>query len=421
MPAPPDVALIAPYPPRGERHGGHSGVASYTANLAHALTAHGLEVAVVAPFLDGEPQRSHDGDVDVQRRFPLGRRALPAALSAAAATGAAIVHLQFELFLYGGTASLLGLPAALGRARWRLGESSLVTTMHQVVDPTEVTRSYTRLHRVGVPAPIAGAGIAAVQTAITRASAATVVHEDAFRRVVPTATVIPHGIETVVPLDRDVARKRLGRDRPFTALCFGFVAPYKGIETLLAAAHHTDADVDVVVAGGEHPRLGGRRGFAAELAARHRGAATFTGWVPDQDVTAWFSAADVAVFPYPRPFSSSGALALALAHGTPALLSPPLARCAGAPSAMSVPLDPTLLAQRLDALATSPATIAELRLWSAVLAAGRSWPNVAEHHARLYESIRPRSIPHVARRRRSVEHNGKGPAAPPIPVLAGSP
>ena len=67
--------------------------------------------------------------------------------------------------------------------------------------------------------------------------------------------------------------------------------------------------------------------------------ATFTGWVPDEDVTAWFSAADVAVFPYPKPFSSSGALALALAHRTPALLSPPLARSVGAPSVMTVPMD----------------------------------------------------------------------------------
>ena len=34
----PDVALVSPYPTRGERHGGASGVASYTANLAHALS-----------------------------------------------------------------------------------------------------------------------------------------------------------------------------------------------------------------------------------------------------------------------------------------------------------------------------------------------------------------------------------------------
>jgi glycosyltransferase involved in cell wall biosynthesis len=398
MPARPDVALIAPYPPRGERHGGHSGVASYTANLAEGLADQGANVAVVAPHLDGEPSRHADGMVDVNRAFALGRRALPAAMSAAAQTEAPVVHLQFELFLYGGASSLIGLPSALGRARWALGESSLVTTMHQIVDASVVDRRYTRLHRVGVPAPLAGAGIAAVQTGIVRASAATIVHESAFRRVLPTAAVIPHGIEAVTPVERNVARRRLGLDGRFTVLCFGFVAPYKGLEVVLDAARHCGELVHVVVAGGEHPRMGGEAGFAASLAAQHGDVATFTGWVADEDVASWFSAADVAVFPYPRPFSSSGALALALAHGTPALLSPALARCAGAPSVMTVPVDAQALADRLTELATRPPALAELRRWSSVLAAGRRWPAIAGQHLELYEGV-VADVERAARRR----------------------
>jgi glycosyltransferase involved in cell wall biosynthesis len=282
---------------------------------------------------------------------------------------------------------LLGLPSALGRARWALGQSSLVTTMHQIVDASSVDRSYTRLHRVSVPAPLAGAGIAAVQTGIVRASAATIVHESAFRRVVPTATAIPHGIEVVTPIERAVARRRLGLDGRFTVLCFGFVAPYKGIEVVLDAARRAGEVIHVVVAGGEHPRMGGEAGFVATLAAQHGDVATFTGWVADHDVASWFSAADVAVFPYPRPFSSSGALALALAHGTPALLSPALARCAGAPSMMTVPTDAQALADRLTDLATRPAALSELRRWSGVLAAGRRWPAVARQHLELYEEV----------------------------------
>jgi glycosyltransferase involved in cell wall biosynthesis len=234
---------------------------------------------------------------------------------------------------------------------------------------------------------MASAGIAAVQGAVARASAATIVHEDAFRRVVPTATVIPHGVESVTPLERGIARRRLGLDDRFVALCFGFIAPYKGIETVLAAAHVAGSAVHVVVAGGEHPRMAGADGFAATLMGAHGDVATFTGWVADDDVTAWFSAADVAVFAYPRPFSSSGAFALALAHGTPALLSPPLARDVGAPSVMTVPLDARSLAARLDELAADAAALDALRSWSAVLAAGRRLPVVAAAHARLYEEV----------------------------------
>jgi hypothetical protein len=37
----PDVTLISPYPAGGERHGGFSGVAGYTARLADALADRG--------------------------------------------------------------------------------------------------------------------------------------------------------------------------------------------------------------------------------------------------------------------------------------------------------------------------------------------------------------------------------------------
>lgn len=88
-------------------------------------------------------------------------------MAAAADAGTAIVHLQFELFLYGGPTSLVGLAPALGRARWALGGASLVTTMHQVVDPATVDGRYTQLHRVGAPAAVARAGLATLQSAVS--------------------------------------------------------------------------------------------------------------------------------------------------------------------------------------------------------------------------------------------------------------
>ena len=132
----------------------------------------------------------------------------------------------------------------------------------------------------------------------------------------------------------------------------------------------------------------GATSFGAELRARYGDAATFTGWVPDGDVANWFGAADVAVFPYPKPFASSGVLALALAHGTPVLLSPALARSAGAPSTLDGPMAPEPLARRLEGLARDPGALDELRRWSRVLGHGRTWPAVARQHADLYEEVR---------------------------------
>ena len=382
----PDVALIAPYPPAGQRHGGHSGVASYTANLAGGLAATGMRVEVVAPELPGDPAEFTDGDVAVRRAFVLGHRALPAAVRAAGEREPRLVHLQFELFLYGGVRSLLGL-LALGPASRSIHPAPLVTTLHQVVEPATIDHGYTRLHRVASPAVVARAGVAGVQAAIVRAGAATIVHEEPFRRVLPTATVIPHGIERVTPVDRASARRALGLDDRFVVMCFGFVAPYKGIELVLGAARLLGPGHQVVVAGGEHPRMTGSGGYTEELHARYGDVARFTGWVPDAEVAAWFAAADLAVFPYPKPFASSGVLALALAHRTPVLLSPSLARCAGAPSVLVAPMEPRPLAARVEELAADRDALAELRRWTSVLAAGRQWTDVAEQHARLYEEV----------------------------------
>jgi glycosyltransferase involved in cell wall biosynthesis len=258
--------------------------------------------------------------------------------------------------------------------------------MHQVIDPSEIDRRYTRLHRVGVPPVVARRGLATVQATVSRASRAVVVHEEPFRHFVPGATVIPHGIEVRRREDRSESRRLLGiaPDR-FVALCFGFLALYKGVEVVLEAATLAGPGVDVVIAGGEHPRLAGRDQFATELRAQYGHAARFTGWVAEDDVARWFAAADVALFPYPKPFAASGALALALSLGTPVLMSPALARCAGAPSAVTVPLDARQMARRLQELARQPHRLADLGGWASTLAGGRTWPAVGRRHADLYE------------------------------------
>jgi glycosyltransferase involved in cell wall biosynthesis len=388
----PDVALVGPYPAGGERHGGGSGVASYTANLAHALAGAGATVTVTAAREPGEPAAGHDGGVRVERHYDLGPRALPDAVAAAAATGAPVVHVQHELFLYGGPTAVPGLVPALRRR-----SRPTVVTLHQVVDPVEVNGSFTALHRVKAPAALARLGVAGVQDAVRRLSDAVIVHEPAFAQHVPGACVIPHGVETPPRPDRAAARDTLGLDDRFTVLCFGFLAPYKGLETALDAAALAAPAVQVVVAGGEHPRLANRDPYESELRARGAGHARFTGRVPDADVAAWFAAADLALFLYPRPFSSSGALALALAYRTPFLVSPELGRCTGAPPEIVVERDANRVAERLRALATAPAELEQLRAATDRLCRERAWPEVARRHLDVYEEVNRARRP--ARRR----------------------
>jgi hypothetical protein len=115
-----DVALITPYPRVGTRHGGMSGVASYAHNLAHALSDSGARVEVVAPLDPGErPRRETDAGVGITRAFSRTSTGTATAVRTALRTGAPVVHLQHEFFLYGGPASTPGLACGLRVLRQR--------------------------------------------------------------------------------------------------------------------------------------------------------------------------------------------------------------------------------------------------------------------------------------------------------------
>jgi glycosyltransferase involved in cell wall biosynthesis len=388
-----DVTLLTPYPPAGLRHGGHSGVASYSANLATALAAEGARVRVIAPHEPGEPPSMTEHGVQVLRAGRRGPGALLHATRAALSSPTRVIHLQHELFLYGGPSALPSLPLAVERLR---RQAPLAATLHQVVDPGDVDRDYTRMHRVAVPPAMARSGLRSVQAYLANRTHRAIVHEAAFADLVPGARVIHHGVETAEHVDRTAARRALGvDDHRLVVLCFGFVAPYKGVETALAAAELAGREVQLVVAGGPHPRLADGEDYLAALARRHPNA-RFTGYVPDHDVSRWHSAADIALLCYPRPHASSGALALALAHGTPLLLGEPVARCVAAPEELEIPLDPSTIAERLRRLANHRGTREELRTATRRFATGRSWPEVARQHLDLYEEML--RAPHAADR-----------------------
>ncbi|HEX4731069.1 MAG TPA: glycosyltransferase [Solirubrobacterales bacterium] len=386
----PDVALISPYPPAGRRHAGRSGVASYAGNLAQALSDRGLAVTVVAPTEPDLPAgREADGAVRVERRFDRGPAAVPSAARAALATGAPVVHLQHEFFLYGGIGSMPGLVPGLGMLR--ASGVGPVVTMHHAVDPAGVDADFVRMHRVRAPRALLRVGLGGVQSTIGSLARRVIVHEGAFRSVVRDAVVVPHGVESVAPEVEPAGVTACSdgdRDGRLTMLCFGFVAPYKGLELALEAASLAPDAVRLIIVGGEHPRLvdSGER-YGDSLRERWPGAGEFAGYVPDAELPAWFALSDLALFLYPRPFATSGALALAISHGLPTLLSPGLGDLVGAPAELVAPTEAPALAARLRELAAERAALAPLREQSATITRDRSWGTVAGRHEEIYEEV----------------------------------
>lgn len=216
-------------------------------------------------------------------------------------------------------------------------------------------------------------------------------------------SVIPHGINNLVPttdLTPQEARGRLGmREEDKTALFFGKIVPYKGLEYLISALTilaRADKHVRLIIAGTV------KRGSAAYW-DRVQEAIADGGirdqvlqrieFIPDEDVECYFKAADVVVIPY-ADISQSGILVTAHNFGLPVI-----ATDVGAlrddviddrTGFLCPPRDPAALAQTIDRYFSSelyrnlPTRRAEIRRFANER---HSWTTVAQMTRSVYTRL----------------------------------
>jgi glycosyltransferase involved in cell wall biosynthesis len=164
-----------------------------------------------------------------------------------------------------------------------------------------------------------------VRANLCRLSGRTIVHSCVAKEAVvrefslddTKVDVIPHGHYQGLyggAIDRDVARTKLDipADKVFF-LFFGMIRPYKGLEELLKI-WPSMPDVAVLMIAGS-PASNEMRELTIEL-AKHPGIRTQLRRIDDNEVSALFSAADFAVFPF-RDVLTSGSVALAMSYGVP--------------------------------------------------------------------------------------------------------
>jgi len=141
-------------------------------------------------------------------------------------------------------------------------------------------------------------------------------------------SVIPFGINNTVrntDLSSTEAKRKLGlRNREKTLLFFGNIAPYKGLEYLVAAfieiLKSDDANYRLIIAG----RFKASSNYWRQIkqmivdnGLRHRIVERIE-YIPDEQTELYFKAADVLILPYARIFQS-GVLFLAYSLGLPVI------------------------------------------------------------------------------------------------------
>jgi len=212
----------------------------------------------------------------------------------------------------------------------------LVEVISTVLTAPETTETLA-LYHVRAPPWVARRAVGTILKFLARAADRIMVHSEAARSVLQNDYGVPAAKITITEFPGYPATPRADGAAPGAAaerpaapsiLYYGFLAPYKGVETLLAAyararALAPDRPLRLVIAGTNHPRLAFDYAAVLRQEAVRVGApdVSFPGYVDDRTSAALFSGSSLVVLPYLKTAGSSGTLASAMGANRPVVVT----------------------------------------------------------------------------------------------------
>jgi glycosyltransferase involved in cell wall biosynthesis len=192
---------------------------------------------------------------------------------------------------------------------------------------------------------------------------------------------------------RQAVRREMGiGDEAPLALFFGYIREYKGLDVLLDAWPRVATELPEarLLIVGDPVRLPPARRRELEARAEAVGAAYRFEYVPFEEVSRFFAAADTLVMPY-RRISQSGVLFVALSLGVPVIGTrvgalPEILRD-GENALLVEPESPAELAHALATVLSDPRLRERLARAGLEVARDHSWPSIAERTETLYRSL----------------------------------
>ncbi|HYF61636.1 MAG TPA: glycosyltransferase [Herpetosiphonaceae bacterium] len=383
------LLLTAEYPPQP------GGVGDYTAELAAALTAQGVAVAV----LTGAGEGADGAAFPVWRRVRNWSRRLRADVQAAMTDWRAdLLHIQYQTGAFGMKPAINMLPSRL--------DAPAVVTMHDLHMPY-LAPKVAPLRRYVTRLLIESCRAVVVTNAEDQARLLGVapVTDDPdlyalSQPLTPPPVLIPIGVNIAVQPapDRAALRRDLGLPADGTLVAyFGLMNHTKGVHTIIESLQYVPETTHaVIIGGGAHTPEDVEYDQLVRATIERLGVADrvhWTGYLSAEEVSRTLQAADMAALPFSDGASyRRGSLLAALAHGLPTITTP-----------AHLPLEPALRDERevlfVDAgdsinlaLAVERLTMdADLRASMAergrVIAGSFRWDAIAAQHRDLYGKI----------------------------------
>jgi len=244
-----------------------------------------------------------------------------------------VVQINFEVGVFGGFLTNLFIPIMM--ILLRLSGKRVVTVVHAVTPKKFFDESNIDFIPKDYPSNVGllKIGMFCAYWLIERLSNKLVVHADIFRDwfreyiASDKIVVIPHGVMKDRFVDESFLEEeefdRLERLNELVILCFGVISPRKGYHTLISAFSKIDnRDVNLVIVGKEMPYFSEYLDELKKMVLdMDDDRILFFGEVSDHLIHQFYEVADIAVLPYRVSVSASGALAFAMQHEKPTIVS----------------------------------------------------------------------------------------------------
>lgn len=332
------IVHISIYPPKWEKHSKDGWVASYTKNLITNIPYNDKdEVYILCNKIDNKYDDYIEQWIQVIRCFDKKPRFVFQLYKEIKKIDPDVIHIQQELALYGNIVTAY----LLQRLIFFLRKFETIITLHGVVDIKKINKSFVRENNANLPTWVVKLAFRVIYSPLCWWSKKIIVHEQSFRNYMISwyriskdkLIVVPHGIEDLTPISTLDARKELWYwEKKDIILFMGYATWYKGIDLLIEGFElyaKQNPNAFFIIWAGKHPKLHQEESYIKEYQRRQDKAKkliptdqyTWKWFINEDDIIKYYSASDVAVYPYTIQMSSSWPMAISIWYNKPLLAS----------------------------------------------------------------------------------------------------
>lgn len=335
------LLAVTNYPPKGGVYNGNlGGVASFAKNTLLPLSKN-QKIVVICEVLD-RPESYEEDNILVIRVFKRNHFSLYKDFIKSIRKFDKIKNLliEFEFAAYGDFVIASAFPLFL--LILKLLGKRVTLVVHQVIFDLESLSGHLGIGKKSLKLRLFSFLLKFYYQGLGVGCHQIIVLEEKFKKRLgkivnlEKITAISHGVDmNAEGLPKSVARKKLGiKPNDLVLLYFGYLTWYKGADFLVDVFVKEKVKVNgkavrLIMAGGESATQNKKphyRAFIKNLydQAKKAEKLKITGFVPEEDISAYFAASDLVILPYRTFMSSSGPLSLSISYQKPFIISSPL-------------------------------------------------------------------------------------------------